>query len=851
MRSNRVARNSRYALPPIESGYVLDPALGWFSAILPTGSDVTNMVYNPSVETATTGYGLAIAGAIARDATIQKFGSYSLKCTPSASLNDGCYFGGGTIALVAGTQYFASVWFKGQRNLKYKFAFITTAGASLGAETFFLATGFWQRVSVAYLETSTTTRRIYIRKDNQTNVTPFWTDGWQCEADQLTTYLDGDMKGFVRNRLDFYWTGIPHVSTSVRIGQCRAGGIIVPFDKFGFRLLSVIGLGMGGIVNQMTPLARGGAYYGGTVIADRQFTIVGQVDDSSGYLQLGRKRQAMIDLFKPDVVSPTQPVVLRWTPTDDCGNQQGNEQEIVCVYQDGLSGRVDNLNAERIGLQFQLYLPFVMQEVGNVGATLNYSTDITDADNIIARINGDWQALGSGMNGTVNVIKSDPSAGRVYLGGIFTTANGATHNRITYWDVNTGAFVDMLNGFDGAVFDIAIAPNHDVWIVGSFTLVNGVAAKGVARWNYSAGTWTAFNPAGTMTAIRAVLITPEGGGRIWIGGDFLNWDGDAAADYLAMTYDGITWDAPGTSPASLNAIVYDMALMSNNRILLGGNFTAPFTRYCYYWPETGQFGQLGLIAPNGIVRTIAPMGNGEFFVGGSFTSPDAYIFGTDHSGQVYYSLGGNLDAEVYRVQVAPNSDLYVGGYFTEAGGSTLNDGVTIFSGNTWTPLDVNLPGTALVLGIDFMPNSQGGLDVYLGYDTTGTATTAGGTVTVNNPGSAASGPRLTFTGPGRIVSVRNVTTNKNIFFNITLLNDETAVLDLTNPSNITFVSSYRGNVLSYILAGSQVSQFTLAPGDNIISVFIDGTVDAGTSANIEFRVTSHSLDAAIPGRLLP
>lgn len=64
-----------------------------------------------------------------------------------------------------------------------------------------------------------------------------------------------------------------------------------------------------------------------------------------------------------------------------------------------------------------------------------------------------------------------------------------------------------------------------------------------------------------------------------------------------------------------------------------------------------------------------------------------------------------------------------------------------------------------------------------------------------------------------------------MYFNLTLLEGETAVLDFTDPLNVTFTSNFQGNILSAISPGSSFD-FFMKPDNNAISVFLnwDGVV---------------------------
>jgi hypothetical protein len=92
---------------------------------------VTNLVTNPSIETATTGY-TAIAGALAQVATYQRRGVYSLEVTPAVGVADGAYYG--TVSLTDTVTYTFSFDFLGASAIPYR-AYFGTTGAALGTGT--------------------------------------------------------------------------------------------------------------------------------------------------------------------------------------------------------------------------------------------------------------------------------------------------------------------------------------------------------------------------------------------------------------------------------------------------------------------------------------------------------------------------------------------------------------------------------------------------------------------------------------------------------------------------------------------------------------------------------------------
>lgn len=840
----RTHTRRQYKMPPeVISGYELDSdEPGWLSVVLPKGA--TNIVANPSLEIGTTGWNVNGAGSNARVASQQHEGTYSLEVTPGAGTTDGCYYG--TVALTVGITYWASVWFKGGvAGNKYEIKFFSTAGLGLGQPYTFVSTGRWQRVAVPYLETATNSRRIYIRKSSQSNsadTVPFYVDGLQVEANQLTTYLDGDKKGFVKNRADFYWLGAPHGSFSVRIPQSRAGGILMPLKKLGFHLLALIGLSMAPVRDTVTPTARGGAQFQDSVADTRPFTVVGYIEGSDPQA-IGQYRQALVDAFKLDAVTPRQPVVLRYQ-LSDCGQPIGDAVNIVCNYQDGLRGEINNNFQERLGIQFNMYLPMLVS-VGSAGSNLSYQTSLTSTNYALARIAGTWAKLGTGMNGVVVDVRSDPGLGRVYYGGGFTTGNGVTLNGIGYWDVGTQTFVAMGTGTNGQVNAIAIAPNHDVWIVGDFSTVGGVATTGLARWNYATSTWTAFNIAtGSFMALYAVTV--DDSNNVYIGGTFTNWNLVPTADHFAIYSAAGAWSGPTTAITGGIPAVFSLVVAPSGKIILGGSFTSPDDYLISYDPATNVLSAFMpavvsiLDAP---VQTLDYSPYGVLAAGGSFTAPSNYLL--LFNGPYPHGFVNGPNNIVYRVRWHPDGTLYLSGAFTAAGGLAVNDRiVNLHSGNQFTPLSVDLPGAAIPYGIDFL-----GDDIYLGFDTAGTAVAAAGVTTLNNTGSAEAWPRFVLTGPATVVSIRNVTTGKSLFFDLTLLAGETAILEIS-PTRVTFVSSFRGNILGTILPGSNQADFTLKPGNNDISVAYSGTVSAATLFLADWHAAHHGLDSVIPRRII-
>jgi hypothetical protein len=133
------------------------------------------------------------------------------------------------------------------------------------------------------------------------------------------------------------------------------------------------------------------------------------------------------------------------------------------------------------------------------------------------------------------------------------------------------------------------------------------------------------------------------------------------------------------------------------------------------------------------------------------------------------------------------------------------------------PADADLPGAPNAYAVRVMPDGS----VYVGFDTSGSSTTAALT-TVTNTGTAKSYPTLKITGPSsgtsRIYQIVNYTTGRSIYLNYTMSAGEVATL-VFQPDALSFTSTFQGNIANKILPGSTQADFFLQPGADSISFF--------------------------------
>jgi hypothetical protein len=319
------------------------------------------------------------------------------------------------------------------------------------------------------------------------------------------------------------------------------------------------------------------------------------------------------------------------------------------------------------------------------------------AANSVAKWNGTaWSSLGTGtangVNGSVSAL-AIAGNGDVLVGGDFTQAGGMAAGHLARWNgsgwstLGTGAF----NGVDTGVMALAVAGNGDVYVGGYPRIAGSMTVNNVARWNGTA--WSSLN-GGVNGDVKVLVVA--GSGEVYAGGTF-SQAGGAAASNVAK-WNGSAWSSLGTGTTNgVNSGVQSLAVASNGDVYVGGGFSqaggAAASRVARWngttWSTLGTGGTNGA---NGDVFALKLGSNGDVYMAGDFTQVGgtATSFLTKWNGTAWSSLGSatvsnGLNRQINALAVAANGDVYVGGYFTQAGGAPANY-IAKWNGSAWSSL---------------------------------------------------------------------------------------------------------------------------------------------------------------------
>ena len=208
--------------------------------------------------------------------------------------------------------------------------------------------------------------------------------------------------------------------------------------------------------------------------------------------------------------------------------------------------------------------------------------------NNIARLNSDGSLdttflnglAGTGANSVVYsvVVQSD---GKALIGGSFTTVNGVTRNRLARLNSDGSldtTFLNGLTGVNGTVYSLATQSDGKVLIGGLFPTINGVTRNNMARLNSDGSLDTGFLDGldGANGYINSMVVQSDG--KVLIGGWFnmINWVGQNSIARLCSdgSLDNTFQNGlSGAYGSYYMGNVYSVAVQSDGKVLIGGNFS--------------------------------------------------------------------------------------------------------------------------------------------------------------------------------------------------------------------------------------------------------------------------------------
>ena len=187
-----------------------------------------------------------------------------------------------------------------------------------------------------------------------------------------------------------------------------------------------------------------------------------------------------------------------------------------------------------------------------------------------------------------------------------------------------------------------IQPDNKTVFSGDFRAYNGTLRNRIARMNADGSLDTGFMASpnsGANDTISCVALQPDG--KVLIGGVFTSFNSTNRFHIARLNSDG-TLDASFSTGLGANGSVWALALQTDGKVLIGGNFTSVNSTNRNNIARLNSDGSLdtGFSGrPNGTVNAIALQADGKVVLGGQFTSLD----NTNYSHIARLNVDGSLD----------------------------------------------------------------------------------------------------------------------------------------------------------------------------------------------------------------
>lgn len=326
-----------------------------------------------------------------------------------------------------------------------------------------------------------------------------------------------------------------------------------------------------------------------------------------------------------------------------------------------------------------------------------------------------WNAQGSPSNAVLNIIDSDsvnetPGSsdatysqfagfnGNIFAlvlqtnnyliaGGDFSMANGIPRQRLARLTADgtlDGSFLKPSSAYganNGQILALALQGDGRVLVGGSFTNFNSVAMNRITRLNYDGSLDSTFNPgSGADNPIYAVAQSPVDG-KVLVGGAFGRLDGVTYNAVGRLNADGTPDTTFNAGGLGANATVYALAVQTDGKIVIGGDFTAVNGVSCNHLARLNTDGSVDATFNVGTgasdsVRAVAIQLDGRILIGGLFSSYNGNTFirvgrvNADGSADTSFSPGAGADDMVSCIAIQTDNRILLGGQFTHCNGVT-------------------------------------------------------------------------------------------------------------------------------------------------------------------------------------
>jgi uncharacterized delta-60 repeat protein len=292
-----------------------------------------------------------------------------------------------------------------------------------------------------------------------------------------------------------------------------------------------------------------------------------------------------------------------------------------------VSGTTGSFVADLTALTLGTSYSFKAYATNFIGTTysspvITFSTSVTS----IGQRDETYQPTIIGSRIFATVVQAD---GKTLIGGSFSSVGGESHENIARLNADGSVDSSFQAGFDGQVFCIALRDDGKILVGGDFINANSKKHPRIAQLNSdgSLDSEGSFNPDASVDGeVISMILQPDGG--ILIGGRFSTVNDVGRNNIARLTADGFLDDKdPFNQTPGSNGAILSMAMQSDGRIIIGGEFTQVNSEPRNHIARLMADGSLDSNdtlnqggGPNDSVAAVAVQADGKILIGGAFTT---------------------------------------------------------------------------------------------------------------------------------------------------------------------------------------------------------------------------------------
>ena len=300
---------------------------------------------------------------------------------------------------------------------------------------------------------------------------------------------------------------------------------------------------------------------------------------------------------------------------------------------------------------------------------------------------------GWNLSSTVKTIDIQ-SDGKIVIGGEFNfyyeNVTYTVNNIIRFNSDGTYDNTFLIgDGFNGTVTKIIVLSNDKILVGGEYIQFNNNDNWRIIRLNSNGTKDVTFNTGdGIDWDDYGIVydIVVQSTGKIILGGDFYNYNGDNVDNIVRLNTDG-SYDNTFIIGDGFNDIVYTLALQSDDKIIVGGTFNYYdnvnlYDGYIVRLAANGQIDTLFGQGFNDTVRSIYVQSDDKILVGGNMNT--FYIDNDNslsinqivrfHSNCTFdysFDFDDTLTDTILSITLSSDDKIYIGGEFIEDGAPYL------------------------------------------------------------------------------------------------------------------------------------------------------------------------------------